>query len=96
MEKNTPKISFAKPLMNIISRFHLTIFFVLVIAGLAGAVLTINNTLNETASSTDYASPISAGSIDQATLERVKSLHTSSEASEPTPLPTGRINPFGE
>lgn len=96
MQKGTPKISFTKPLMNLLSRFHLTIFFVLVIAGLAGAVLTINSTLNETAASTDYSSPISAGSIDQMTLERVKSLHTSKETVEPTQLPSGRINPFGE
>lgn len=96
MEKVSPRNSIAKPLMNLLRRFHLTLFFVLVTAGLVGAVLTINNTLNEMASSTDYLSPINAGSIDQTTLERVKALHTSSEATTPLQLPSGRVNPFGE
>lgn len=96
MNKNTPKKPFAKPLLNALGRFHLTLFFVLVVAGLVGAIMVINDTLNKTAASTDYASPINAGSIDQATLDRVKSLHTSSETVHEAPIPTGRINPFGE
>ncbi len=96
MNKHTPKKPFAKPLLNVLGRFHLTLFFVLVVAGLVGAVMVINDTLNKTAASKDYTSPINAGSIDQVTLDRVKSLHTSTETVPETPIPTGRINPFGE
>ncbi len=95
MKKNISS-AILKPLVSILRRFHLTIFFVLVIAGLAGAVLLINSTLNDTASSTDYSSPINAGSIDRTTLERVKSLHTSAETPEQLTLPSSRINPFNE
>jgi hypothetical protein len=85
-----------KPIRKLSKRFHLTLFFVLVVASLAGAVLLINYTLKETANDPDYISPISAGTIDQTTLDRVNTFHTSSESSVAPPLPQGRINPVGE
>jgi hypothetical protein len=50
------------------------------------------------ASSTDssYTSPIGAGTIDQATLQRIKALHTSDEAAPAIVTLPGRINPFSE
>lgn len=86
------KLSFS----SILRRFHLTIFFVLMTAAVAGAVLLINTIISDTDSSDGYVSPISAGSIDQATLERVQSLHTSTENTPQLQLPAGRVNPFSE
>jgi hypothetical protein len=85
-----------KPIRKLSKRFHLTLFFVLVVTCLAGAVLLINYTLKETANDPDYISPISAGTIDQATLDRVNTFHTSSDASVAPTLPAGRTNPVGE
>lgn len=76
-------------------RFHLLLFFVVVVSLLAAAVILINKTLTDT-SSQDYTSTIDAGTIDQATLERIQSLHTSDQPSD-SQLPTsGRVNPFAE
>lgn len=77
-------------------RFHMTLFIVFITAGLSMAVLFLNNILTDTSSSDGYTSPIDAGSIDQATLERIKELHTSEEAVPDAAFPEGRVNPFGE
>jgi len=85
-----------KPIARIFKRYHLTIFIVFVAAGLGFAVYTFTNLLGESSTDTSYTSPISAGSIDQATLERIKSLHTSDETAPVLIQPAGRINPFSE
>lgn len=87
--------TFLKPFGVFVRRFHLLIFFVIIVGCLAVAIALINQTLIEPATDT-YTSNINAGSIDQATLERIQSLHTSNQPSSAPTLPSGRINPFAE
>lgn len=82
-------------LLTFIQRFHLILFFVFVVGCLAAAVILINKTLTDS-SSQEYTSTIDPGTIDQATLERIQSLHPSSQATPQAPLPEGRVNPFAE
>ena len=84
-----------KPFGAFFRRFHMIIFFILLAGGVASAIILINQTLS-TPVTEDYTSSISAGSIDQATLERIQSLHSSDSPSPAPELPTGRINPFAE
>lgn len=96
MEKKTShSINLLKPIKKFFRSFHLTIFFIFIVACLSGAVLVINNTVKDNSVDQDYTSSINAGSIDEATLNRLNSLHSSQGATAPT-LPEGRINPFGE
>lgn len=85
-----------KPIANAVKRFHLTIFFIFVIGCLAWAVLLINNILVDDTTGSDYIPQSNPGSIDQSTLDRIQELHTSKAAGNPSNLPGGRINPFGE
>lgn len=85
-----------KPFGTAFKRFHLTIFFIFITACLAAAVLLVNNILTSTPKDTEYTSSISAGSIDQATLEHIQALHTSDEQVNLPEPPSGRINPFNE
>lgn len=94
--KNTSLPVQFKPLVRIFQHYHLTIFIIFVAAGLGTAVFTFTNLLNESSTDTTYTSPIGAGSIDQATLERIKALHTSDESTPEFVAPSGRINPFSE
>ena len=87
--------TFVKRLSTFIQRFHLLIYFVFVASCLAIAVVMINKTLTESTAES-YTSPINAGSIDQSTLERIQSLHQSSQQSAAPPLPAGRSNAFAE
>lgn len=93
--KKTSQNSFLKPIGAFFRRFHLLVFFVVIVGCLAAAVLLVNNTLTAKPEE-PYTSTINAGSIDQATLERIQSLHTSNKPSPAPTMPSGRVNPFGE
>lgn len=92
IKKNQGTLS--KLIISFLKRFQLIIFFVLVVSFLAAAVILLNKTLTDS-SEQQYTSTIEAGTIDRATLERIQSLHTSSQPSS-AQLPEGRVNPFAE
>lgn len=94
--KDATLSSLFKPIIPILKRYHITIFIVFVVAGLGYAVFTFTSLLEQTSTDTTYTSPISAGTIDQATLDRIKALHTSDETTPALVTPTGRTNPFSE
>lgn len=74
----------------------MTMFIVLILGLLVAAVLFLTNILNDASIGADYESTINAGSIDQATLDRINALHTSDDAlPAATPAP-GRVSPFSE
>lgn len=93
--KKQSQVNILKPLGALLRRFHMIIFFVVIIGVVAASVLLINNALTDVDTS-GYTSPISAGSIDQAGLERIQSLHPSTAPVADPVLPEGRISPFGE
>lgn len=98
MAESTPKKSHStllKPLGVFFRRFHLLIFFIVLAASVSVAIVMLNETLTDTTSG-DYTSAINAGSIDQATLERIQSLHPSSQPNPAPQAPEGRLNPFAE
>jgi hypothetical protein len=91
----SPKLA-AQYVSHFIGRTHLTIFIILVVAGLAAAVLTMTTILNESSS---VSSPGTSGDVstgDQATINRLNQLHTSAEGTPELSQPGGRANPFGE
>ena len=86
--------TFPKLFLSFLRRFHLLLIFIGVVGLLGAAVILISKPLTDT-SAQQYTSSIEAGSIDQPTLERIQSLHTSDSPSTPQ-LPSGRVNPFAE
>lgn len=94
--KNMTLTSLFKPAASLLRKYHLTIFIVFVVAGLSYAVLSFTDLLGATSTDSTYTSPISAGTIDQATLDRIQALHTSDETTPALVLPAGRTNPFSE
>jgi len=94
--KNLTVSSLFKPIVRMLKRYHITVFIVFVVAGLGYAVFTFTELLEQTSTDKTYTSPITAGTIDQATLDRIKALHTSDEATPALVTPAGRINPFSE
>ncbi|MCD8561576.1 hypothetical protein LRY29_00680 [Candidatus Saccharibacteria bacterium] len=95
MKKSSTSNAFSRHLASFLGRFHLTLFVLFVMTCVTLAVVLLNASINNQSETDDYTSAISAGSIDQDTLERVKLLTQSGNYS-PAPLPEGRINPFGE
>lgn len=84
-----------KPFVILFKRFHLMVFFVFIIACLAFAVILINGILTNP-DETAETQGANSGTIDQTTLERIQSLHTSGNAGATPQVPAGRINPFNE
>ena len=88
--------SLANSIGRFFGRFHLTLFIIIIVAGLGSAVILLNELVTDTSVAGDYISPIDAGSIDQDALEQIRALHTSNETVPGLSLPSGRTNPFGE
>lgn len=94
---NINATTFLRPLKAIITRFHLTLLIVVLVSGVGVAVLLLTGVVNDSTTGEGYVSPISAGTIDRATLERVNELHTSSEPfTQLETDPAVRSNPFAE
>jgi hypothetical protein len=86
-----------KPTVNIISKYNLAIFIVVVVSGLIGAILVLNYILRVPYDSSKYTPAITeATSFDQTTITRINKLTTSDNNSTNQTLPNGRINPFSE
>jgi hypothetical protein len=77
-------------------RYNLTIFIVMLTGGLSAAVLILNATIQKTSDTAGYSTSLDITSFDQATIDRIKQLHSSSEIAADSSLPAGRINPFAE
>lgn len=78
-------------------RFHLTLFIVTIVGGLIVAILILNTILNQSSGDNGNTPGVGgAASFDQATIDRLNKLKTSTESSGNQALPSGRINPFSE
>ncbi len=97
MKKSTNTSTLLKPIGRFFQRFHLTVFIVIIVGGLAYAVLSLYDVL--AAASTLPVSATTAPSstsFDQSTINRLNQLYSSDKAPSSVTLPSGRINPFGE
>jgi hypothetical protein len=84
------------PVARFFQRFHTTIFIVFILGCLLIAVLLLYQILNTASVDPNYKSDITAGYIDQATLDRINALHSSNGPFPEPPAATTRLNPFGE
>ncbi|NCO10738.1 hypothetical protein GW746_00110 [Candidatus Saccharibacteria bacterium] len=95
MQHLAPRL-IGKKVGQLLHRFHIIIFFLIVSAVFALAVLHLNEMLEETSVDGTYTSDIDAGSIDATTLERINTLRRSDQVVS-LPKDEGlRTNPFGE
>jgi hypothetical protein len=94
--KKSLTFSPGRSIKRFFTRFHTTLFMLAVLGGLVYATLMLASILNDASIGGDYQSPITAGSIDQVTLDRINSLHTSQDDLPSQPQTNGRVNPFAE
>ena len=84
------------PIAKGFKKYNLTIFIVVLVTGLAIAVLMLNATLQQSSDTTGYTAATKPTNFDQVTITRVNQLHTSTGAPSSITLPSTRINPFAE
>ncbi len=94
MEKGSSKLS--RTIKHLFARYHMTMFIVFIIACLTIAVLFLSNILSDASIGEGYESPLTPGTIDQQTLDRINALHTSKDSLPGVSLPSGRVDPFNE
>lgn len=92
---NITPASIKTSISKFLSRFHMLIFTILVLGGLVICMLLINDIIAKTGIDTTDSSASTGSDFDQATIDRIKQLHSASDNSQtPLDLSTGRINPF--
>lgn len=74
-------------------RYHVVVFAVIILGGLAAATFA----LYQTTLLAQTVNPGTTGTtFDNGTIDKIKNLRSSSDASAPLELPSGRTNPFQE
>jgi cell division protein FtsB len=96
MKQSINLSAFFKPLRNFFQRFHLTVFIVVIVGGLAYSVISLYNLLSDVAVIPAQTSTTGQTSFDQATIDSLTQMYASDAAPATIQLPSGRINPFGE
>ncbi len=95
--KNLGVKNIFKSFFDMIVKFRLTLFIVVMVGGLAIAVLMLDKILqNPSASTNSSNNSVDTTTFDQATIDRLKQLHSSSDGTGTFSLPSGRVNPFSE
>lgn len=102
MKKNI-KFQPAKIIINIIKKSNLVIFIIIIAGGLLFVVNTMTNIFLAPASNTTSTqntpttTPVNnSATFDQATVDNLNKLKSSSDNSGDQILPSGRINPFSD
>lgn len=83
-------------LKNTFLKFNTIIFIALIVIALALCIVSINQTLSQTAGSDAAGSEVDPNqtSFKSSTKEKLSALKTSTANQTDIQLPTGRINPF--
>lgn len=89
-----PPVNTAKAVSGFLYRFHIVIFVVTVLGGIAMVIFLLNQTLTA-ATEVDQYQTTSSSTFDVETIERLNQLNDTPGQSE-FRLPSGRTNPFSE
>jgi uncharacterized membrane protein len=77
------------------AKHHPVIFIVSILLLIAAAVFSLNQVIEQTLGQTPESQNTNLN-FDQATIDQIKKLHTSSDAPESIQFPSPRPNPFVE
>lgn len=83
-------------LFSFLHRFHLVIFVIVVLGGVAASVYTLNTIIVRSSDTSDAPIGSSGAGFDQATIKRIDELKTRDQSGGGLTLPSGRTNPFVE
>jgi hypothetical protein len=85
-----------KSILAFLHRFHIVLFVIVVLGGLAVVIFLLNNVVVTSGQDNGYTPDINNTSFDQSTIQKIQNLKTADQ-SDPTISNNGaRINPFVE
>lgn len=88
--------SIKAPVVAFLHRFHVVLFVVVTIGGLAVAILLLNTIIASSSESNGYTSTSNNASFDQQTIDQINKLKAINDGTSQTLPQTGRTNPFVE
>lgn len=77
-------------------RFHLVLFVIIVVGGVAFSVFVLNTIVIRSSDTSDADSSTISTQFDQATIQRINELKTPDQTGANLDLSKGRTNPFVE
>jgi hypothetical protein len=84
-----------KFVITTLHRYHVVLFVIIVLGGLAVMVFFLNQILVKSSTPDGYTSSSNDASFDQQTIDRIKNLRETTDTSSQIDL-SGRSNPFVE
>jgi hypothetical protein len=81
--------------ITMLRRYHIILFVLTIVGGLVAVILLLNSIIISSSNISTYTSPDDA-SFDQATIDRINQLKSSTDNGGQATLPSGRTNPFVE
>lgn len=81
---------------QILHRFHIMVFSVLVLGALIVAIFLLNQVLAKSDQNNGYVAQGTNASFDTTTINKLNTLRTINDPSIPLDLSSGRLNPFVE
>lgn len=86
----------SKTVVNLLHRFHVIIFTVVVGGGVIVVISILNSIVIRSTDTSGYTPSSAYASFDQSTIDKIKNLKTSNQSGTDLDLSTGRVNPFVE
>ncbi|HEU5121482.1 MAG TPA: hypothetical protein VFT59_01440 [Candidatus Saccharimonadales bacterium] len=85
-----------KALYSFMHRFHVVIFVVVALGGLAISVFILNAIIIKSSDTSQLPSQQVSAGFDQETIKKIEELKTRDQSGDTFNLPAGRTNPFVE
>lgn len=85
-----------KAFFSFTHRFHVVIFVVVVLGGVAVSVFMLNSIVVRSTDPSEFSSQSSSTSFDKETIKRIEDLKTRDQGGATLDLSKGRTNPFVE
>jgi len=92
---NISLTSIKQSVITILHRYHVVLFVLTIVGGLVAVILLLNSIIISSSNVSTYTSPDDA-TFDQATINRIEQLKSSTDNGGQPTLPSGRTNPFVE
>lgn len=85
-----------RPLQQFFAKHHPVLFICLIALLLSAGIFSLYDVSRQAEASVDTKSSSTIANFDQATINKIKNLHSSTDVSEALVFPSARYNPFVE
>lgn len=85
-----------RPIQQFFAKHHAVLFICLIAILLSIAIYALYDVSRQSEASSDSLTTSTIAKFDQATIDKIKNLHSSTDTSQPLVFPNTRFNPFVE